>query len=185
MYDPSYPQTEADSFRQNDLTSKNLLLILLQTVKAMHEPDKYSELTCSDLIIRSTDPPDLVDPSQLANVIQNKLISRLQKKADQRIGIDHKSQFFASCANILPSHYFERPPIVRIIWELWASIRDFKENFQLLEEDFILRMLLLQQGLLRVSKDLNDYPIHKALFERTFSDIIELAENDTATMTSL
>ena len=34
-----------------------------------------------------------------------------------------KSEFFAVLADLLPVHYFEKAPVVRIVWELWISIR--------------------------------------------------------------
>ena len=34
-----------------------------------------------------------------------------------------KSEFFAVMADLLPVHYFEKAPVVRVIWELWISIK--------------------------------------------------------------
>ena len=34
-----------------------------------------------------------------------------------------KSEFFAVLADLLPVHYFEKAPVVRIVWELWISMR--------------------------------------------------------------
>ena len=39
------------------------------------------------------------------------------------VSFGNKSEFFAVLADLLPVHYFEKAPVVRIVWELWISIR--------------------------------------------------------------
>ena len=39
-----------------------------------------------------------------------------------------KSEFFAVLADLLPVHYFEKAPVVRIVWELWITIRTIVFN---------------------------------------------------------
>ena len=98
-------------------------------------------------------------------------------------------------ADLLPVHYFEKAPVVRVIWELWISIKlsfnarrasdstikaqrpqmmsqlpnkDGRVDAMLLQEiscEFNQRMLLLQNGFVKVSRDPSDYPIHKAVFD--------------------
>ena len=73
---------------------------------------------------------------------------------------------------------------MRIVWELWASIRQELEPAKV-QTEFAIRMLLLQQGLLKVSREMEDYPIHRAVFDRAIGDIVELSRTDKATLTSL
>lgn len=103
-------------------------------------------------------------------------------------------------AELLPLHYFEKAPVVRIIWELWISMRTTlssvnpSSNPSLVIESFVLkeisieftqRMILLASGLLKISRDPSDYPIHKAVFDGTLESIVDLSFKDKATLTSL
>ena len=61
-------------------------------------------------------------------MISNKLIARLSKRIQGQQGSEivafgNKSEFFAVLTELLPTHYFEKAPVVRIVWELWISIR--------------------------------------------------------------
>ena len=51
--------------------------------------------------------------------------------------------------------------------------------------EFNQRMILLANGLLKISRDPTDYPIHKAVFDGTLDSIVELSFSDKATLTSL
>ena len=46
-------------------------------------------------------------------------------------------------------------------------------------------MILLANGLVKVSRDASDYPIHKAIFDGTLEEVVELSFTDKATLTSL
>jgi hypothetical protein len=37
--------------------------------------------------------------------------------------INSKGNFFGTFSALFPASYFEKAPIVRIVWELWAAIR--------------------------------------------------------------
>ena len=45
--------------------------------------------------------------------------------------------------------------------------------------------MLLANGLVKVSRDPSDYPIHKAIFDGTLDEVVELSFTDKATLTSL
>lgn len=51
--------------------------------------------------------------------------------------------------------------------------------------EFNQRIILLYHGYLKVSRDPNDYPIHKAIFDGVLDQIIDLSFTDKATLTSL
>lgn len=65
MHDPSYPQTETDtSTGRNVFNSNDVLQILKSGFDALNDPGKYADLSCGqELIIRSTDPVSLIDPT--------------------------------------------------------------------------------------------------------------------------
>ena len=67
------------------------------------------------------------------------------------------------------------------------SIVSTVDNYLLKEisEEFNQRMILLSRGMLKVSRDPSDYPIHKAIFDGTLDQIVELSFTDKATLTSL
>ena len=46
-------------------------------------------------------------------------------------------------------------------------------------------MILLANGLLKISRDASDYPIHRAVFDGSLEDIVDLSFSDKATHTSL
>ena len=130
------------------------------------------------------------------------------------MAFSNKSEFFAVLADLLPVHYFEKAPVVRIVWELWISIRittnspsqghqldnpqmsvsssgsssgNGMDSFLLKEIaiEFNQRMVLLSCGHVKVSRDPSNYPIHKAVFDGTLDQIVELSFTDKATLTSL
>ena len=39
-----------------------------------------------------------------------------------------KSEFFSVLSDLFPTHYFEKAALVRIVWELWISIRFISNN---------------------------------------------------------
>lgn len=63
----------------------------------------------------------------IEQVINNKLVARLSKRVqlqgNEAVYFTNKSEFFAVLADLLPVHYFEKAPVVRVVWELWISIR--------------------------------------------------------------
>ena len=66
-------------------------------------------------------------------------------------GFTNKSEYFVVLTAMLPNHYFEKPLIVRIIWELWIAIREVNTSAQSdivdkLAIEFGQRMNLLQKG---------------------------------------
>ena len=69
----------------------------------------------------------LLNIVNIEQVISNKLIARLSKRiqahGNEEVVFSNKSEFFAVLAELLPVHYFEKAPVVRIVWELWISIR--------------------------------------------------------------
>ena len=46
-------------------------------------------------------------------------------------------------------------------------------------------MILLAHGLLKISRDPSDYPIHRAVFDGSLEQIVDLSFSDKATLTSL
>ena len=68
-----------------------------------------------------------------------------------------------------------------------SSVVSTVDNYLLKEisEEFNQRMILLSRGMLKVSRDPSDYPIHKAIFDGTLDQIVELSFTDKATLTSL
>jgi len=98
---------------------------------ALLEPNSFADLPCGeDLIIKSTDSANLIVTEQLPNLLKNKLIMRLSGKQNRPIDFDSKSDFFSSFSNLLPTNYFEKAPIVRVVWELWASIRMYVSDLR-------------------------------------------------------
>ena len=47
----------------------------------------------------------------------------MQVHGSEMLEFADKSDFLAVLADLLPVHYFEKAPVVRIVWELWISIR--------------------------------------------------------------
>ena len=68
-----------------------------------------------------------LDLGNIDQVLSNKLIARLSKRVQAQgnevISFGDKSEFFAVLAELLPVHYFEKAPVVRIVWELWIAIK--------------------------------------------------------------
>jgi len=46
-------------------------------------------------------------------------------------------------------------------------------------------MILLKHGLRKVSTDMEEYPIHKSLFDVSLKDLVDLSYHDKATLASL
>lgn len=42
----------------------------------------------------------------------------------------------------------------------------------------MLRMLLAQQRLMKVSTEIEDYPVHKAVLDRSLPEILEISNSD-------
>ena len=83
---------------------------------------KRIQSICKGQIIRLA-----LDLGNIETVLTNKLISRLsrrvQSQGSEMVAFADKSEFFAVLAELLPVHYFEKAPVVRIVWELWIAIR--------------------------------------------------------------
>ena len=73
-----------------------------------------------------------LDLGNVQQVLTNKLVARLNKRiqttGSELISFGDKSEFFAVLAELLPVHYFEKAPVVRIVWELWITIRTIVFN---------------------------------------------------------
>ena len=54
-----------------------------------------------------------------------------------------------------------------------------------MQREFILRMLLAQQKLLKVSTEIEDYPVHRAVLDRSLPEILEIAISDQAALANL
>jgi len=67
-------------------------------------------------------PSDLCDEAFVATVVQTKLLRKL-KSEENHAAFVTKSEYFAVLTQLLPAHYFEKPLIVRLIWELWIAVR--------------------------------------------------------------
>jgi hypothetical protein len=96
--------------------------------------------------------------SLILNTLQHKLLKKIKQNFKQSTFGD-KSQYFGCLSEMLPNHYFEKPLMVRLIWELWIAIRSNQGDVVDKAIDFAQRLDLLEQGLRKCSNDESDYPI--------------------------
>lgn len=127
MTEPSECASSSLSKIVKHFTSKQILQILNDAAKCLAIDDaaqlkKRVEGVCSGSVVKMH-----LEIGDVQQVISNKLVARLSKRlqaaGSEVISFGDKSEFFAVLAELLPVHYFEKAPVVRIVWELWITIR--------------------------------------------------------------